>query len=178
MGVRHRPATRCSPEPETMAPVVMTNGEPDMRRTFHEQLEDLKADVIRLGGMTVELISGATLALLDSDLTVTQQTIHNDEPIDELTHDIDDTCFSLLARQQPMATDLRTILATLRISHELERSADLMVNVAKTTRRLGYVSAGASLLGGAANAYGIYYGGRAGKPVTANTSGGGPGQEP
>src|SRR6476659_6619654 len=70
MGVRHRPATRCSPEPETMAPVVMTNGEPDMRRTFHEQLEDLKADVIRLGGMTVELISGATLALLDSDLAV------------------------------------------------------------------------------------------------------------
>ena len=136
MGARHPPATRCSPEPETMAPVVMTNGEPDMRRTFHEQLEDLKADVIRLGGMTVELISGATLALLDSDLTVTQQTIQNDEPIDELTHTIDDTCFSLLARQQPMATDLRTILATLRISHELERSADLSVNIAKATRRL------------------------------------------
>ena len=69
-----------------MAGVIMTNGEPDMRRSFHEQLEDLKADVIRLGGMTVELISGATLALLDSDLTVAQQTIHNDEPIDELTH--------------------------------------------------------------------------------------------
>ena len=119
-----------------MAPVVMTNGEPDMRRTFHEQLEDLKADVVRLGGMTVELISGATLALLDSDLAVAQQTILNDEPIDELTHGIEDSCFSLLARQQPMATDLRTILATLRICHELERSADLSVNIAKATRRL------------------------------------------
>jgi phosphate transport system protein len=119
-----------------MADVIMTNGEPDMRRSFHEQLEDLKADVVRLGGMTVELISGATLALLDSDLTVAQQTIHNDEPIDELTHAIEDTCFSLLARQQPMASDLRTILATLRIAHEIERSADLSVNIAKATRRL------------------------------------------
>ena len=86
--------------------------------------------------MTVELVSGATLALLDSDLAVAQQTIHNDEPIDELTHGIEDTCFSLLARQQPMAGDLRTILATLRIAHELERSADLSVNIAKATRRL------------------------------------------
>jgi phosphate transport system protein len=119
-----------------MAPVVMTYDEANMRRSFHEQLEDLKSDVVRLGGMTVELISGATLALLDSDLTVAQQTIHNDEPIDELTHTIDDSCFLLLARQQPMATDLRTILATLRIAHELERSADLSVNIAKATRRL------------------------------------------
>ena len=60
MGARHLPATRCSPDRTTMAPVVMTNGEPDMRRTFHEQLGDLKLDVIRLGGMTVELISGDT----------------------------------------------------------------------------------------------------------------------
>jgi phosphate transport system protein len=119
-----------------MAAVVMTNGENDMRRTFHEQLEDLKADVIRLGGLTVELISGATLALLDGDLSVAKQTIHNDEPIDDLTHGVEDTCFSLLARQQPMASDLRAILATLRIVHELERSADLSVNIAKATRRL------------------------------------------
>jgi phosphate transport system protein len=136
MGILHQQATLCSPDRTTMAPVVMTNGEPDMRRTFHEQLGDLKSDVIRLGGLTVELISGATLALLDSDLAVAQQTILNDEPIDELTHTIEDTCFSLLARQQPMATDLRTILATLRIAHEIERSADLSVNIAKATRRL------------------------------------------
>ena len=116
--------------------MVITNSESDMRRTFHEQLEDLRLDVIRLGGMTVELVSGATLALLDGDLTIAQQTIHNDEPIDELTHRIEDGCFSLLALQQPMATDLRTILATLRIAHELERSADLSVNIAKATRRL------------------------------------------
>jgi phosphate transport system protein len=123
-----------------MAPVVTTNSEPDMqpdmRRSFHEQLEDLKGDVIRLGGLTVELISGATLALLDGDLGVAKQTIANDAPIDDLTHGVEDSCFSLLARQQPMAGDLRTILATLRIVHELERSADLSVNIAKATRRL------------------------------------------
>jgi len=80
--------------------------------------------------------STATLRLKVGDLTIAQQTIHNDEPIDDLTHGVEDTCFSLLARQQPMASDLRAILATLRIVHELERSADLSVNIAKATRRL------------------------------------------
>ena len=56
--------------------------------------------------------------------------------IDELTHTIEDRTFLLLARQQPLATDLRFLVTVMRVAHELERSADLMVNVAKTTRRL------------------------------------------
>jgi len=55
---------------------------------------------------------------------------------DELTHTIEDRTFLLLARQQPLATDLRFLVTVMRVAHELERSADLMVNVAKTTRRL------------------------------------------
>lgn len=119
-----------------MPVVTNSNGEPDMRRTFHDQLGDLTLEVVRLGGMTVEAITAATQGLLDGDLTVAEQTIHNDDAIDKLTHTVEDQCFLLLARQQPMATDLRTILATLRIAHELERSADLSVNIAKATRRL------------------------------------------
>ena len=119
-----------------MLTVTNLNGEPDMRRTFHEQLQDLGEEVIRLGGMTVELITGATQGLLDGDLAIADQTVHNDDAIDALTHTVEDQCFLLLARQQPMATDLRTILATLRIAHELERSADLSVNISKATRRL------------------------------------------
>ena len=116
--------------------MATTNGEAEMRRTFHEHLEDLRTNVIRLGALTAELVAAATQSLLDGDLALAEQAVSNDDAIDELTHGVEDDCFALLARQQPMATDLRTILATLRIAHELERSADLSVNIAKTTRRL------------------------------------------
>ncbi len=62
--------------------------------------------------------------------------IENDDAVDDLTHSIEDRVFLLLARQQPIATDLRFLVTVMRVGHELERSADLMVNVAKTTRRL------------------------------------------
>jgi len=116
----------------TTAPLPDT----EARKTFHEHLDDLRADVIRLGALTTEAISAGTQALLDGDLAAAEQVISGDDAADDLTHSIEDQCFVLLARQQPMATDLRVVLATLRIVHELERSADLMVNVAKTTRRL------------------------------------------
>ena len=114
----------------------MGTGEDWTRKSFHEHLEELRGTVIRLGALTTELISAATQSLLDGDLALAEQAVRNDDIIDELTHTVEDECFALLARQQPMATDLRTILATLRISHELERSADLSVNIAKATRRL------------------------------------------
>jgi phosphate transport system protein len=107
-----------------------------VREHFHQDLEEMRAAVIRLGALTNELVAAATQSLLDGDLTLAEDAIENDDAIDELTHTIEDECFALLARQQPMARDLRTILATLRIAHELERSADLSVNIAKATRRL------------------------------------------
>ena len=116
----------------TTAPLPET----EIRKTFHEQLDELRADVIRLGALTTEAISAGTQALLDGDLSGAEHVIASDDHVDDLTHSIEDQCYVLLARQQPMASDLRTLLATLRIVHELERSADLMVNVAKTTRRL------------------------------------------
>ena len=116
--------------------MAVITGEEPMRKTFHEHLEELRATVIRLGALTTELITAATQSLLDGDLALAEQAVLNDDVIDDLTHTVEDECFALLARQQPMATDLRTILATLRIAHELERSADLSVNIAKATRRL------------------------------------------
>ena len=68
--------------------------------------------------------------------TPPNDVIEADDVIDELTHTIEDRTFLLLARQQPLATDLRFLVTVMRVAHELERSADLMVNVAKTTRRL------------------------------------------
>jgi len=108
----------------------------DARKSFQEALDELRIDVIRLAALTTEAIAGGTQAFLDADLAAAERVIENDDDIDDLTHSIEDACYQLLARQQPMASDLRTVVAVLRIVHELERSADLMVNVAKTTRRL------------------------------------------
>ena len=114
----------------------MTDTANEARKSFQDALDELRIDVIRLAALTTEAIGAGTQAFLDADLAAAEQVIENDDDIDDLTHAIEDSCYQLLARQQPMASDLRTVVSVLRIVHELERSADLMVNVAKTTRRL------------------------------------------
>jgi phosphate transport system protein len=110
--------------------------EPEARKTFGEQLQELRVDVIRLGALVTEAIQAGTAALLDGDLTAAEHIIESDRDIDDLAYSIEDQCYVLLARQQPMASDLRTVLAVLRIAHELERSGDLMRSVVKSIRQL------------------------------------------
>jgi phosphate transport system protein len=108
----------------------------ETRKVFHEELQDLSDDVIRLSAMASESIQAGTAALLEFDLEAAERVIRNDVVMDELTHDMEERIYLMLARQQPMAVDLRTLMATLRVIHELERTGDLMINVAKATRRL------------------------------------------
>lgn len=108
----------------------------ETRKSFHEELDQLRHDVIVLAAAAEEAIQAGTAALLDGDLAAVEKVIAEDRHIDELTHSAEDRCYELLARQQPMAVDLRILVTVLRIIHELERVGDLMVNVAKTTRRL------------------------------------------
>lgn len=110
--------------------------ETEARKTFAEQLQDLRVDVIRLGALVTEAIQAGTAALLNGDLTAAEHIIESDRHIDDLAYSIEDQCYVLLARQQPMASDLRTVLAVLRIAHELERSGDLMRSVVKSIRQL------------------------------------------
>ena len=77
-----------------------------------------------------------TEALLTLDLAEAQAIIDGDDEVNELTLDIEERCFTLLARQQPMASDMRAVVTAIRLTSEIERSGDLMVNVAKATRRL------------------------------------------
>lgn len=107
-----------------------------MRRTYHENLDDLRVDVVRLGFLVSEAIAAGTEALLDADLAAADRVISADEAIDEMTHTVEEACYTTLALQQPMASDLRMVVAVLRCIHELERTGDLMVNIAKATRRL------------------------------------------
>ena len=108
----------------------------EIRHSYHGQLDDLRVDVVRLGLMATDAIAAGTDAFLEGDLAAADRVIHADAAIDELTHSIEERCYTTLARQQPMASDLRIVVAVLRTIHEIERTGDLMVNVAKTTRRL------------------------------------------
>jgi len=106
------------------------------RKVFHEELDQVHADAVRLAALASEAIQAGTGALLDFDLAAAQKVVDGDKVLDDLTHSIEERTYLLLARQQPMAVDLRTLVTTLRVIHELERIGDLMVNVAKGARRL------------------------------------------
>lgn len=108
----------------------------ETRRLFHEKLGDLKADTVRLAALTGELVAQGTQALLDADLAAAEEVIAGDAAVDELTYAIEEDVYLLLAIENPVAGDLRTVMAVLRVIHEIERCGDLMVNVAKATRRL------------------------------------------
>lgn len=108
----------------------------ELRVEFHQQLDALSEGLVRLGAMTAETVSMGTAVLLDRDLAGAQRIIDGDDAIDELSLELEEECFRVLALQAPMAGDLRFLLTTLRVVSELERSADLMVNVCKASRRV------------------------------------------
>lgn len=108
----------------------------ESRSSFHQQLDEVRRDLLRLSARVIEVISRGTDALLDLDLAAAQAIIDGDDDIDVLTLDIEERCFTILARQQPMAGDMRAMVTAIRLTSEIERSGDLMVNVAKATRRI------------------------------------------
>ena len=108
----------------------------DYRKLLHSEIEAVKGEIVRLAALTSELLHNATAVLLSSDLLESQRLIDSDDFIDALSIDIEERCFATLALQSPLARDLRTVVATMKINSDIERAADLMVNVAKASRRL------------------------------------------
>ena len=106
------------------------------RHGFQDALDDLRSDVIRLAALVTEAVGAGTHALLDADLVLVDQVIADDRQVNDLNHHIELGAYKVLAMQQPTAGDLRAVLAVLRILHEIQLSADLMVTVAKAARRL------------------------------------------
>jgi phosphate transport system protein len=108
----------------------------DVRRGFHHDLDLIRDDLVRLAGMVSEALARGTEALLGGDLAVAEEIISYDDVLDTLAVDIEERCYSLLALQQPVAIDLRALVAATRMVSEIERSGDLVVNMMKATRRL------------------------------------------
>ena len=118
-----------------------------LRKPFVEELEEVRVELIRMAGLVIESIPRCTEALLSSDLAAAQEIIDADNILDDASLALEHHCQQLLALQQPMAGDLRTILAAMTINHELERSGDLVENIAKAMRRVYGIDFGPRLRG-------------------------------
>lgn len=106
------------------------------RRRFHEELDTLQERLLEMAGIVERLIHRATKAVLERDGTAADEVIEADDRVDELEMEIDERVIELLALQQPMASDLRQIVTTNKISNDLERMGDHAVNISKAARRL------------------------------------------
>jgi len=106
-----------------------------VRDTYHEQLSGMGDELIEMSRIAGSMVSKATSALLDADLDVAETVIAADEGLNALYKGIDESAVQLLARQQPVASDLRAILTGLRMSADLERVGDYAVHVAKVAKR-------------------------------------------
>lgn len=105
-----------------------------MRDSYREDLDDILADLIKMSESVSTAVRGATKALLDADIHLAEKVISADDEIDASQADIESRAFTMLARQAPVAGELRTVVATLRMVTELERMGDLAAHVAKIAR--------------------------------------------
>ena len=105
-----------------------------MREQFQEELDAVSSTLVQMAGMVKTAMENATTALLTADLTLAEKVIADDLIIDEIQHELDARTINLIARQSPVATDLRTLVTSLRMSADLERMGDLAHHIAKSAR--------------------------------------------
>lgn len=105
-----------------------------IRSVFQEELDGVSQSLVDLSNMVSDSIHSATQALIEADLKIAEEVISYDEKIDLYQHDLDTRIIDIIARQQPVASDLRALVTALRMSADLERMGDLAHHVAKVAR--------------------------------------------
>ena len=105
-----------------------------MRKTFHGELDQIGRMLVDMSEAVAVAVDDATSALLDADLSLAEKVISGDAGIDRLRDDLDARALDLLARQQPVAVDLRMVITSLKAAADLERMGDLALHVAKVAR--------------------------------------------
>ncbi|MFE0458032.1 phosphate signaling complex protein PhoU [Kitasatospora sp. NPDC058965] len=105
-----------------------------MRDAYHEELDSIGDSLVEMARLVGSAMGRATTALLDADLELAESVIAADAKVNDLHHALEDRAIALLARQQPVATDLRIVVTSLRMSADLERCGDLARHVAKVAR--------------------------------------------
>ena len=101
-----------------------------------KEIEKLKSSLLQVGTLVEEAVRDSVRSFSEKDLDLAELIIENDEKIDQLEVEVEEDCLKILALHQPVAIDLRYIIAVLKINNDLERIADLAVNIASRTKFL------------------------------------------
>ncbi len=109
----------------------------EIRTSFHKKLREIQDDILVMGSMVSKAIARAIEALQNRDLKLAQQIINDDQKINQKRFEIEEKCVQLIATQQPMASDLRTIISVLNIITELERIGDYAEGNARVAIMIG-----------------------------------------
>jgi phosphate transport system protein len=107
-----------------------------MTKHIERQIEGLKEKILRVGTLVEEAISKAITALINKDTSLAQRVMASDEDIDRMEVEVEEECLKILALYQPVAADLRFVVAVLKINNDLERMGDLARNIAKRVAQL------------------------------------------
>ncbi|HEY3716297.1 MAG TPA: phosphate signaling complex protein PhoU [Jatrophihabitantaceae bacterium] len=105
-----------------------------MRDIYHDELDDIGKTLVNMTLLVRAAMERATNALLDGDLSGAERVISDDPQVDALREDLEERTFQMIARQQPVATDLRVLITTLHLAADLERMGDLARHIAKVAR--------------------------------------------
>ena len=108
-----------------------------VRADFDQSLKTLQDDLLTLGEMVEKAITRALDALKERDLEASRQVVEDDDLVDKIRYQLEEKCIDLIATQQPIAVDLRTLLAVLHISVELERMGDYAEGIGKISLMMG-----------------------------------------
>ena len=108
----------------------------ELRKTYHQTLDQIRADVVHLAARVAESVPRAAGILLDSDLEGAEYVIKGDAEIDAVAVELEERCIEVLALQAPVAGDLRQVLALMKIVAEIERTGDMVANICKVARRV------------------------------------------
>jgi len=104
--------------------------------SYEDELTRLAESIAEMGGLVETSISNATVALLKLDHALAQQTIADDKQIDAMQRKIDENIVSMIARRQPMASDLRAIITALHVANDLERMGDMAKQIARRSMQI------------------------------------------
>lgn len=105
-----------------------------MRAAFQDELDSVSQSLVDLTNMVSESVVKASKALMSADLNLAEEVITTDVKIDDFQHELDARIIDIIARQQPVASDLRALITALRMSADLERMGDLAHHIAKVAR--------------------------------------------
>jgi phosphate transport system protein len=111
-------------------------GGASMARYFHQELEKIKKRILSLGTMVEERVRRIAAAIADRDAAVAEEIMRSDFEVDEMEVEIEEECLKIMALHQPVAVDLRFLVAVIKINNDLERIADETVNIAQRIKTM------------------------------------------